>query len=160
MNRKPSSNRADARAAKTLLPVNSQRRRSARKFTVNDPPQGSPQERRLRLKQAVVMASREYLKRPCAVPGVPLCSPQVRNAAGGCNRGSDDAHTQVMGPDGGTSRSSIFLSVDPSWKAFEEDRSTSSMPNRQRVGALSCLVQPSGNMLSRIEEERGSATCC
>jgi len=35
------------------------------------PIKGSPQERRMRLKQAVAVAAREYLEHPCAVPHCP-----------------------------------------------------------------------------------------
>jgi hypothetical protein len=35
------------------------------------PIKGSPQERRMRLKQAVAIASRQYLEHPCAVPNCP-----------------------------------------------------------------------------------------
>jgi hypothetical protein len=35
------------------------------------PIKGSPQERRMWLKQAVAVASREYLEHPCAVPDCP-----------------------------------------------------------------------------------------
>jgi hypothetical protein len=35
------------------------------------PIQGSPQERRMRLKQAITVGIRDYLKNPCAVPNCP-----------------------------------------------------------------------------------------
>jgi hypothetical protein len=35
------------------------------------PIKGSPQERRMRLKQAVAVVSRQYLEHPCAVPSCP-----------------------------------------------------------------------------------------
>jgi hypothetical protein len=35
------------------------------------PIEGSPQERRMRLKRAIIVGFRDYLKTPCAVPNCP-----------------------------------------------------------------------------------------